>query len=70
MRVRNTKGISVDCVQLYASQGAVIHPELYQSFLFELKELEHKDKLCLLPKTRLETYSYRVCLNLKRRLTG
>lgn len=66
MKIRNTKDVGVDEVQCYLTHGVYIHPELYHQFLAELKELEYKRQLCILPQYRMSLYT----LNMKRRIAA
>lgn len=57
MKVRNSKHVTIDEVQLTIARRAILHPDLHREFFSELIELENKGKISLLPSTILEHYN-------------
>ena len=52
--------ISPNEIQFYLARNADLHPLLYATFLEQLEEMAHKQKLSLLPATIFETYHRRL----------
>ena len=49
--------VSLDQIQLYLSNGIILHPTLNTLYIQKLLELNRKGKCTLLPSTILELYS-------------
>ena len=48
--------ISLNEIQFYVSMQVDLHPDLHASFLKQLVELQHKEKVCLTPRAIFERY--------------
>ena len=52
--------ISVNEIQFYISSNVTLLPFLHDKYMHELIELQHKSKLCLLPKVLFEQYHKKI----------
>jgi len=48
--------ITLNEIQFYVSRQVDLHPVVYASFLKQLVELQHKEKLCLTPRAIFEQH--------------
>lgn len=52
---------SVDDCSHYLAQGAHLYPSVQDHYLKRLSSLQHRGKLCLVPKAIFECFNRRMC---------
>jgi len=52
--------LSIDQIQFCLSRGIVLHPLLYEHFLFLLQHLEIQNRVSLMPLTILQNFNNRL----------
>lgn len=51
--------VTLDDVQFYLAKGAYVHPALYMEFIARLNNPQCSSKVCPMPVTKLQNFSFK-----------